>query len=85
MSSVAMRHDFTTGSAPWRLYLTERLQRWAWLELYKLKPENRPFQVANLVPVVSDLQDFEVPESWDYADDQIPRWYREWEQTKLRE
>ena len=23
----------------------------------------------------------QVPQSWDYADDQIPLWYREWEQT----
>jgi len=79
VASVAVRHGYTTGSAQWRAYLTERLRRWAWLELYKMKPENRPFQPPNVHPLVSDLQEFELPQSWDYADDQIPQWYRDWE------
>ncbi|KAH6959644.1 hypothetical protein BKA56DRAFT_501478 [Ilyonectria sp. MPI-CAGE-AT-0026] len=82
MVSPAMRHGYTTASSTWRSYVTERLQRWTWLELYKVEPENRPFQSPAALPLVSDVsipEEFELPQSWDYADDQMPVWYREWE------
>lgn len=76
--SIAVRHCYLTSSESWRSYLEKRLRRWAWLEIYKLEPENRPLRSLNVRPLVSDLPHFEVPQSWDFADDQIPIWYHEW-------
>ncbi|KFH40870.1 hypothetical protein ACRE_084400 [Hapsidospora chrysogenum ATCC 11550] len=84
LASPAVRHVYTTASTEWHGYAEKRLQRWAWVELYKLEPAKRPSQSPNgipLVPGISIPQAFEV--SWDYADDQIPEWYREWEQTRV--
>ncbi|KAH7232516.1 hypothetical protein B0J15DRAFT_505391 [Fusarium solani] len=83
MVSPAVRHAYTTAATQWRGYVEERLGRWAWLELFKLEPGNRPFQSSSAFPLISSIsipQEFEMPQSWDYADDQIPKWYREWEQ-----
>lgn len=71
VASVAVRHTYTTASKPWRDYLSQRLRRWAWIGLFKLKPKDRPIQHPDLEPMASDLQYFKVPQSWDYADDQI--------------
>ncbi|KAH6985573.1 hypothetical protein EDB80DRAFT_756650 [Ilyonectria destructans] len=82
MVSPAMRHGYTTASSRWRSYVTEQLQRWTWLELYKVEPGNRPPQSTAAFPLVSDVsfpEEFELPQSWDYAVDQMPGWYREWE------
>jgi hypothetical protein len=68
--------------------VTERLQRWVWLELLKLKAGERPEQFENGIPDYSDISlpsDFQPPETWDYADDQIPAWYKEWEETLAKE
>ncbi|EEU34813.1 uncharacterized protein NECHADRAFT_88423 [Fusarium vanettenii 77-13-4] len=80
----AVRYAYTTAATRWRDYVQARLKRWAWLELFKLEPENRPFQSPSALPLISSIsipQGFEMPQSWDYADDQIPEWYQEWEQT----
>jgi hypothetical protein len=68
--------------------VTKRLLRWAWLEFYKLESQSRPFQPTTVLTLVSDFhasEDFEKPVTWDYADDQIPQWYREWEQQMEKE
>jgi hypothetical protein len=86
LASPAVRYAYTTASKEWRKYAERRLQRWAWVELYKLEPAKRPFQSPNDFPLASSIsipQAFEV--SWDYADDQIPEWYREWEETRVNE
>ena len=83
-ASAAMRHDFITGHPGWQAYLRDRLRRWAWLEFYKLRPEDRPHLSGTAHPLHSELslpQNFRTPPSWDYADDAIPVWYKEWEQT----
>ena len=33
----------------------------------------------------SSLPGFQPPKTWDYVDDQIPAWYKEWEQTPAEE
>lgn len=84
MISPAVRHAYTTAATQWRDYVQARLKRWAWLELFKLEPQNRPFQSPSAFPLISSIsipQEFEMPQSWDYADDQILEWYEEWEQT----
>jgi len=78
----ALRHRYVFAHSSWISYAMERLQRWVWVELYKLDPEKRPEQFANGIPHFSHtsiLGEFEVPKTWDYADDQIPVWYLEWE------
>lgn len=83
LKSPALRHGYT-ASEPWCTYITQRLQRWAWVELYKLEPVERPQQFANGIPDHSHVslpEEFGMPETWDYADDQMPLWYLEWEQV----
>jgi hypothetical protein len=83
LESPALRHIQHATSEPWRTYVTERLQRWVWVESYKLKEAERPLQFLVGIPDHSRItlpEEFTVPETWDYADDQIPLWYQEWEQ-----
>ena len=89
--SPALRHGYTTYSSSnsWPSYLTPRLEQWFRVEIYKLDPDRRPVHLRDGVPRFprqSDLvfpNGYTPPESWDYADDQIPVWYRQWE-TKNR-
>lgn len=79
VTSPALRYVYT-ASDPWRSYVRERLQRWVRVELCKIKPANRPQQFANIIPARPKLpDDFELPQTWDYADDQMPIWFQEWE------
>lgn len=84
LTSPALRHGYTFASSSWNKFVIGRLQRWVWLELLKLKSGERPEQFENGIPNHSDISlpsDFQPPETWDYADDQIPAWYKEWEET----
>lgn len=87
LKSPALRYVYT-ASGIWLRYVTERLQRWAWVEIYKLEQTERPQQFANGIPDhfnVSLPDDFSMPESWDYADNQLPLWYQELEQRMSKE
>jgi hypothetical protein len=67
----------------WYDHVTRRLNWWAWIELHKLDAEKRPEEFSDGIPYHTDLvflENFQAPDTWDYADDQIPMWYREWEQ-----
>jgi hypothetical protein len=84
LTSPALRHGYTFASTSWQQFIVKRLQRWVQLELLKLKPGERPEQFQNNIPSHSDISlplDFQPPEIWDYADDQIPAWYKEWEES----
>lgn len=78
LESPALRYEYCTASRKWDNYLGPRLQCWAWLELYKMEPGSRPsrFNFSSATPLSSDLHAFEKPRSWDYANDQIPEWYK---------
>ncbi|EXL93467.1 hypothetical protein NOF04DRAFT_13761 [Fusarium oxysporum II5] len=81
-SSPALCHCYITTSSEWRDFVSQRVRRWAWLEVYKIEQRHRPVQPPASIPLVSEVsipQGFEFPQSWDYADDQIPIWYRQWE------
>ena len=83
LKSPALRHGYTFASSSWHKFVIERLQRWVWLELLKLKAGERPERFENGIPNHSDISlpsDFQ-SETWDYADDQIPAWYKEWKET----
>jgi hypothetical protein len=87
LKSPALRHGHT-ASGPWRTYVIERLQRWAWVEIYKLEQAERPLQFANGIPDHSNVslpEEFSLPETWDFADDQMPLWYQEWERISKAE
>ena len=84
MSSQATRYAYTTGSSDWSGYLTGRLNRWAWLELFKVGRESTHWRQSNAIPLVSEIPNFVRPDSWDYADDQIPNWYMEWEKRACK-
>ncbi|KAF5677105.1 hypothetical protein FCIRC_6832 [Fusarium circinatum] len=63
-SSPALCHCYIITSSEWRDF------------------RDRPVQSLASTPLVSEVsipQGFELPQSWDYADDQIPIWYRQWE------
>jgi len=82
LTSPALRHDYTFASTSWSKFVSERLQRWVILEVLKLKVEERPQQFANGIPYdfnISLPSDFHPPGIWDYADNMVPKWYREWE------
>ena len=92
--SPALRHGYTTYSSAtksWPSYVTTRLEQWFRVEIYKLDPDRRPRHLQNGIPrypTQSDrplLNGYKPPESWDYADDQIPVWYREWEAKTRKE
>jgi hypothetical protein len=87
LTSSVLRYDYTTADNKWYKFAIERTQRWAWLELYKLKQEDRPTQDTMSSPLISDISitaDFEPPQSWDYADDQMMAWYQMWEKSKTK-
>ncbi|CZR31981.1 uncharacterized protein FPRO_02089 [Fusarium proliferatum ET1] len=86
LSSPALRYFYIITSSEWRDFVSQRALRWAWLEVYRLDPRDRPIQPPASVPIVSEVsipQAFELPQSWDYADDQIPMWYRHWEDINI--
>lgn len=78
LESPALRYEYCTASCNWDSHVGPRLQRWAWLKLYKMEPESRPscLNFSSTTPLSSDLHAFEKPRGWDYADDQIPEWYK---------
>lgn len=88
LSSPALRSVHMYSSDSWYKFLVRRLERWTLCELSKLESEERPALFAVEFPDslhLSDLQDVQLPDSWDYADDQIPEWYSEWEQSTMEE
>lgn len=85
LTSPALRRAYTfTGSC--RTFLEDQLRRWVWFEMRKLKEAERPVSFANPIPLNYNIpvpDDFQPPDTWLYADDQIPVWYQEWEQRPV--
>ncbi|KXJ88376.1 hypothetical protein Micbo1qcDRAFT_235748 [Microdochium bolleyi] len=81
LSSPALSGRCLTGSPLWRSFLSDRLRRWAYVEMCKAGHEQVPINVASdiidsMMAGVPD--DVEMPESWRYADGQIQLWWDEW-------
>lgn len=85
LSSLALHYRYTTRQSDaansWSYFVGKRLNRWIKIELYKTPHNKRPFEITpytedaylNLDPSPNIL----LPETWDYADDQMPAWYEE--------
>ncbi|EFZ03039.1 hypothetical protein MAA_00113 [Metarhizium robertsii ARSEF 23] len=71
LQSPSLRYRYTTGQgSQWRTFVSERLKRWTEIEACKMDPDSRPPHWLPPPP------DFEVPPTWDFADDQMPLWYK---------
>lgn len=84
LTSPALRHEYTFIRSSWKDFAMKLLNRWALLELYKLDPVVRPALPPRGPPHKFDINlpaDFvmENQPSWDFADDQMAVWYRQWE------
>ncbi|KAK6716530.1 hypothetical protein SNK04_007479 [Fusarium graminearum] len=87
--SHALRYPYTNGdigdgSKDWWRFLRERLERWIYVEVVKTDYDQRPHGFYFLAPGnfrVSIPVGYQVPDTWDYADDQIIPWFKEWEKS----
>ncbi|KAM3533694.1 hypothetical protein MY4038_003009 [Beauveria bassiana] len=86
LESLALRHHFTVGqnnSGSWSNFANERLERWTKIELLKIPRRTRGFDVHGFsIPTRST---FWRPKSWDYADDQLPTWYKNFQEVRIEE
>lgn len=74
-------------AASWKAFLNERLNRLAPIEISKLAPAARPLsfsQILNGEIPHCDINPstFTKSDDWVYWDDQIPDWYKVWEDSK---
>lgn len=74
--------------ASWKAFLNERLNRLAPIEISKLPPAARPIrfsQILNGEIRHCDINPatFTKSDDWVYWDDQIPSWYKVWEDSKI--
>lgn len=91
VKSIALRYTHTNGVSggdcqSWEEFLNERLQRWIYVEMIRMEPERRPPGFYILVPGqyhVNVPHTYKPPNTWDYADDQITLWFKEWERKRL--
>ncbi|KAL4731222.1 hypothetical protein ACLX1H_000184 [Fusarium chlamydosporum] len=86
-NSHALSYPHTNGEVgdscqDWEKFLRDRLDRWAYVEIAKMEHDQQPPGFYHMAPGkyrVSIPATYEVPETWDYADDQIIPWFQEWE------
>ncbi|KAF2489868.1 hypothetical protein BU16DRAFT_531300 [Lophium mytilinum] len=88
-----LRYDytFTSSDSGWCFYLGERVDRLTYLELRKMRPEDRPEEFEQSISRDGEPQtrclytwDFEKPAWWTYYDAQIPEWYKQYEEDQVR-
>ncbi|RGP70021.1 hypothetical protein FSPOR_4312 [Fusarium sporotrichioides] len=80
--------DIGDGCKDWWSFLRERLDRWVYVEVVKTDYDLRPHGFYFLAPGnfrISIPAGYQVPDTWDYADDQIIPWFQEWERGWTRE
>jgi hypothetical protein len=87
-SSNALHYAHTNGGEighgckDWERFLRERLDRWTYVEVAKMDSDQQPPGSHHMAPgnyQVSIPANYQLPETWDYADDQIIPWFQEWE------
>ncbi|MCJ1381787.1 hypothetical protein MMC17_004898 [Xylographa soralifera] len=62
----------------WNECMSDRMNRLTRLQLYQMKPANRPPGAFNNPDFRSHEGAFEKPWDWKYYDDKIPEWYEAW-------
>ncbi|CCT76256.1 uncharacterized protein FFUJ_14108 [Fusarium fujikuroi IMI 58289] len=70
------------GCKDWERFLRDRLDRWTYVEIAKLDREEQPQGFYHMAPGnyrVRIPAGYQLPETWDYADDQIIPWFQEWQ------
>ncbi|RBA15939.1 hypothetical protein FPRO05_12160 [Fusarium proliferatum] len=87
--SYALRYAHANGEVghgckEWERFLCDRLDRWVYVEIAKMDREEQPqgfyhMALGNYRVHIPD--GYQLPETWDYADDQIIPWFQEWEKT----
>lgn len=87
--SYALRYAHANGEVghgckDWERFLCDRLDRWTYVEIAKMDREEQPQGFYDMAPGnyrVRIPDGYQLPETWDYADDQIIPWFQEWEKT----
>jgi hypothetical protein len=85
--STALRYTHTNGATGtaykrWKKFLDERLERWMYVEITKMERSQRPrgfYFLSSGHYQVNIPPGYQVPSTWDYADDQVATWFHEWE------
>ncbi|EEU43387.1 uncharacterized protein NECHADRAFT_27878, partial [Fusarium vanettenii 77-13-4] len=73
------------GCKAWEKFLRGKLERWIFVEIAKMSQQQRPPGFYFMAPSnyrVSIPSGYQVPDTWDYADDQIIPWFQEWDSTE---
>ncbi|KAF4994657.1 hypothetical protein FGRMN_5654 [Fusarium graminum] len=88
IKSLALRYTYTNGgrgrAREFKQFLDERLRRWIYVEMTKMKSEQRPgdfYFVHSWSYKVTIPTGYTPPEDWDYADDQMGAWFHEWKES----
>lgn len=82
LSSDALRFSYIYASKAWHSFVWPRLLRWHWLQYLRADlPLKSSLEEANdaLVSRVPNCSMARLSDMWDYADDQLPKWFYEWE------
>ncbi|RBQ80103.1 hypothetical protein FVER14953_21705 [Fusarium verticillioides] len=87
--SYALRYAHANGEVghgckDWERFLCDRLDRWTYVEIAKMDRQQQPQGFYRMAPGnyrVRVPAGHQLPETWDYADDQIIPWFREWEES----
>jgi hypothetical protein len=84
LKSPVLRHVLLCSNRSWFDFLMARTLRWLRMELATLKPSDRPEMFDKALPYRAVVlpHDFQFPDNWNFADDQIPTWSLEWEQEE---
>ncbi|KAI8716418.1 hypothetical protein NCS52_00935500 [Fusarium sp. LHS14.1] len=90
VESAALRYAYANGERgpackAWEKFLRDKLERWVYVEIAKMGQGQRPPGFYFMAPGnyrVSIPSGYEVPDTWDYADDQIVPWFQEWDSTE---
>ncbi|CEJ82955.1 hypothetical protein VHEMI02992 [[Torrubiella] hemipterigena] len=81
LSSPSLFYEYTHACGAWHAFLNTRLTRWSWLQYFKVDPELRFRDQLVGGILTSNIPSVMMSEDWDYADDQIPIWFKDWEVT----
>ncbi|KAF5238851.1 hypothetical protein FANTH_10179 [Fusarium anthophilum] len=87
--SYALRYAHANGEVGygcknWERFLCDRLDRWIYVEIAKMDRDQQPQGFYHMAPAKYRVRipaGYQVPEMWDYADDQIIPWFQEWEES----